>query len=56
MGCSFAAAFPLATLACVILILLIGISRVVLSVHYASDVIGGYLLAATFLCIAFILS
>ncbi len=41
--------------ACVLLILAIGASRVALSVHHASDIAGGYLLAASFLCLAFAL-
>jgi len=36
----------------VLLILAIGASRLALSVHYASDVIGGYLVGITFLALA----
>ncbi|MGY3779333.1 phosphatase PAP2 family protein [Isobaculum melis] len=33
-----------------IMILMIGISRIYLGVHYPSDILGGYLLALTWLC------
>lgn len=34
---------------CIVMVLLIGYSRIFLGVHYPSDVLGGYLLAATIL-------
>ena len=35
----------------IILIVMIGISRIYLGVHYASDVIGGYLVSISYLII-----
>ena len=40
-----------ALVAAMALILVVGFSRVFLQVHYLSDVLGGYLVAATWLCI-----
>lgn len=37
----------------VLLIIAISVSRIALSVHHASDVVGGYLLGAAFLSLAF---
>jgi undecaprenyl-diphosphatase len=44
---------PLITLSVLVVILFVGISRVALSVHYASDVIGGFLAGAFFLLLSF---
>jgi undecaprenyl-diphosphatase len=46
---------PALIVVCTLLILAVGASRLALSVHFASDVIGGYLLAASFLVLAFTL-
>jgi undecaprenyl-diphosphatase len=49
------ASMPGLALIFIFLILGIGFSRLALSVHYASDVLGGYLLGAAFLALAFAL-
>lgn len=39
----------LGTILCVILVLLVGISRIYLGVHYATDIMGGFLLSTIYL-------